>query len=110
MSELQRQDIDRLLQAIRKIPPKVIGTPIDRNESVVEMAKENYFVNFDSNDFRLIAVELYDLLEDLEKAEALTKDDDLALRSLVKELTSKRFIYLSEEKANELRRLGRTNE
>lgn len=103
MSELSKSDVDKLLQTIRKIPPHVVGTPIDRNEFIVEFAEETYFKDFEKKSFDMITLELFNLLEDIEKTVALTQNDLIALSSIVKELTAKRFIYLSQEKANELK-------
>jgi hypothetical protein len=107
-NELEKKDIDKLLQTIRKIPPHVVGTPIDRNEFIVEFAEESYFKNFVQDNYKMIALELWELLEDIEKAEALTTNDPQALNSLVKELTSKRFVYLTQDKINELKRTRNT--
>lgn len=103
MSELSKSDVDRLLQAIRKIPPYVVGTPIDRDEFIVEFAEETTFKNFKKSSFEATALELFNLLEDIEKSIALTQNDLVAMESIVKELAGKRFVYLSQEKANELR-------
>jgi hypothetical protein len=103
MTELRKNDIDKLLQTIRRIPPHVVGTPIDRNEYITEFAEEAYFTNFKKDSYKMTALELWELLEDIEKAEALTTNNPQALCSLVKELTAKRFIYLSQDKVNELK-------
>lgn len=108
-NKLGKNDIDKLLQTIRKIPPHVVGTPINRNEFIVEFAEESYFKDFKEDDYEMIALELFELLEDIEKAEAITTNEPKALCSLVKELTAKRFIYLSEDKSNELKRIRNTN-
>jgi hypothetical protein len=108
MTELGKNDIDKLLQTIRKIPPKVVGTPIDRNEFIVEFAEESYFKNFQSDDYKMISLELWELLEDIEKAESLTANDPQALCSILKQLTANRFIYLSQDKVNELRAIRNT--
>ena len=105
MTELSKSDIDRLLQTIRKVPPHVVGTPIDRDEFIIEFAEESYFKDFVKDDYKMISLELFELLEDIEKLEALTKNDPQALSSLVKELTAKRFIYLSEDNFNELKKI-----
>jgi hypothetical protein len=102
-NELGKKDIDKLLQTIRSIPPHVVGTPIDRNEYYMEFAEEVSFVNFDKKDNKMISLELWELLEDIEKAEAITTNDHLAFRSLIKELTLKRFVYCSQEEINELK-------
>jgi hypothetical protein len=104
MTELGKNDIDKLLQTIRKIPPHVVGTPINRNEYITEFAEETYFKNFIQDDYKMISLELFELIEDIEKAESLTKNDPQALCSLIKELTSKRFVYLTQDKINELKK------
>lgn len=92
---------DKLLQAIKKIPPNVKGTPIDRNQHITEMAIEPIFIPHIEGDYKLIALELWRIIEDIEKSELAT-GDNLALRSLVRELTPKRYVYMSEEKVKEL--------
>ncbi|HMG14304.1 MAG TPA: hypothetical protein VK590_02585 [Saprospiraceae bacterium] len=104
MTELSKSDVDKLLQTIRKVPPHVVGTPLNRNEFIVELAEEISFKDFVKDDYKMISLELFELLEDIEKAEALTVNDPKALCSLVKELTAKRFIYLSKDKSNELKK------
>lgn len=100
--EFGKSDIDKLLQIIRRIPPHVDGTPINRNEFIMEVAEEVNFKNFTSHDYVMIALELFKLIEDIEKMETIA-DGENALRSLLRELTIKRFIYLSQEKVNELK-------
>jgi hypothetical protein len=105
MTELGKNDIDKLLQTIRKIPPHVVGTPINRNEYITEFAEESYFKNFKQDSYKMIALELWELLEDIEKAESLTANDPQALYSLIRELTSKRFIYISQDQINKLKKI-----
>jgi hypothetical protein len=108
MSDLEKENIDKLLQAIRKVPPFVKGTPIDRDEFVVEFAEESYFENFKQDDYKMISLELFELLEDIERTELNNEIDNDALRSIIKQLTMNRFIYLSTEKVIELRRTRNT--
>lgn len=108
MSELSKEDVDKLLQSIRKVPPFVKGTPINRDEFVVEFAEETYFKNFKQDDYQRISLELFELLEDIERTELNKEIDDNALRSIIKQLTMNRFIYLSTEKVIELRRTRNT--
>lgn len=93
---------DKLVETLKKIPPNVKGSPIDRNEFLTELALEPSFNPHTEGDYKEIALELFKLLEDIETAERVTTDY-LALRSLVIELCVKRYIYLSEEKVKELR-------
>ena len=76
-----KNEIDKLLQTIRKIPPHVVGTPINRNEFIMEFAEESYFEGFQRRCYEMIALELFELLEDIEKAESLTANDPQALYS-----------------------------
>lgn len=110
MAELNKSDIDKLLQTIRKIPPHVVGTPINRNEYITEFAEESYFEDFKQDSYKMIALELWELLEDIEKAESLTTNDPQALYSIVKELTVKRFVYLPQDKISELKTLRNKQE
>jgi hypothetical protein len=88
--------IDKLLQAIKKIPPHVKRTPLDRNEYLAELAEEPQFLSYNVPDYKVMAYEMWRLIEDIEKAEILTTDE-LALRSILKELAVKRFIYFTND-------------
>jgi hypothetical protein len=91
----------KLVQALRKVVPNVKGTPLDRNEFLNEIANEPVFIPHIEGDYKVMALELWRIIEDIEKVDLAT-EDNLALRSLVRELTPKRFIYMNDEMANEL--------
>jgi hypothetical protein len=88
--------IDKLLQAIKKIPPNVKGTPLDRNETLAEIAEEPLFLSYNVPNYKVMAYEMWRLIEDIEKVEILTTDE-MALRSILKELAVKRFIYFTND-------------
>jgi hypothetical protein len=93
---------DKLVQTLRKVPPYVEGTPLDRNECLTEMSSDSpIFVSHLEGDFKAIAYELWKILEDVERAELVTTDY-LAFNSIVKELAEKRYIYMNDELVKEL--------
>ena len=94
--------IDRLLQGIKQIKPKVEQSPISRNQYLEEFANEPHFVSHQVDDYKVIAFELWKILDDIEKAEVLTPNDTIAYRSIVKELAQKRFVYLKETEMHPL--------
>jgi hypothetical protein len=88
--------IDKLLQAIKKIPPNVKGTPLNRNEYLTEIAEEPLFLSHNIPDYKVMTYIMWRIIEDIEKAENVTTDE-LSLRSIVKELAVKRFVYLTND-------------
>lgn len=98
------QIFNKVIQAFKKIPPNVVGTPINRNAYITEMAEEPMFVSHKIHDYKIISYELYKIIEDIEKSEVVTTGDDIGLRSLVKELAEKRFIYLNNADLEKLKK------
>jgi hypothetical protein len=88
--------IDKFLQAIKKIPPNVKNTPLNRNKYLTEIAEEPQFLSHNIPDYKVMAYEMWRIIEDIEKVEILTTDE-LALRSILKELAVKRFVYLTND-------------
>jgi hypothetical protein len=87
---------DKLIQTFKKIPPYVKGTPLDRNEYLTELSEEPLFLSYNVPDYKVMAYEMWRLIEDIEKTEILTTDE-MALRSILKELAVKRFIYFTND-------------
>jgi len=93
---------DKLVQTLRKVPPNVIGTPLDRNEYLTEMSLDSpIFLSHLEGDYKAVAYELWKIIEDIERAENVTTDY-LAFKSIVDELTKKRYIYMNDELVKEL--------
>lgn len=93
---------DKLVQALRKVPPNVRNTPMNRNQYIEEIGMDTpVFLPHIEGDYKVIAYELWKIIEDIEKAESVTTDY-LAFRSIVTELSEKRYIYMNEEQVKQL--------
>jgi hypothetical protein len=101
----EKSPIDDLLQKIRDTSNDQKDYPTNPNEVnnfLNEFAEEHNFDKFREKDLVFSCVKLWEIIEDIEKAEKVIVDDQIALRTIIKELTSKRFLYANPIVVKEL--------